>query len=339
MIDLIEFPLAQGGALQNPLALIISSAKIKMADMKKLPYFLLVAIFSAEAADWPMPGILDDVVGESYAVPVAQGETLLDIAIAHDIGQEAILHANQDVDRWLPQVGEDVVIPAAHILPRAPREGIVLNLPEMRIYYYTKDRVYSYPTGIGRYDWKTPLGSTKVVSKQKDPSWTPTESSHAEARAEGRELPAVVPPGPDNPLGAYALRLALPSYLIHGTHKPMGVGMRVSHGCVRLLPDDIEQLFGLVPVGAKVEIVNQPVKVGWHGDVLYLEVHPPLAEHAEANEDLMRYALEVIYQELEKRPAKLIGHRVKDAIENKTGMPTAISGNLWEFGDAGQLMQ
>lgn len=267
-----------------------------------------------------------DLIGATYHVTVRESETLLDIARAHDIGQEELLLANPGVDRWLPKPGARVLIPAQHILPAAERKGLILNLPEMRIYYFTADdEVVTYPVSVGRMDWKTPLGRARIIRKQKKPAWHPPESVKQEAVASGETVPDVVPPGPDNPLGDYALRLNLPGYLIHGTNKPYGVGMRVTHGCVRLLPEDIEELFQLVKTNTQVQIVNQPVKVGWQDDVLHIEVHPPMEEHYEAKADLLRYALEVIYQELEERPAVLIGSRVKQAIEQQSGVPVAIS--------------
>jgi L,D-transpeptidase ErfK/SrfK len=186
--------------------------------------------------------------------------------------------------------------------------------------------VTTYPVSVGRMDWKTPLGASKIVRKQKDPAWHPPKSVIEEALAKGEEPPPkVVPPGPDNPLGQYALRLNLPGYLIHGTNKPWGVGMRVTHGCVRLLPEHIEQLFAQVKVGTQVHLVNQPVKLGWQGDRLFIEVHPPLEEDETAQQDLLRYALEKVYQVLEKEPAKLEGGKLRQALDQATGVPVAIA--------------
>lgn len=257
-------------------------------------------------------------------------ETLLDIARLHDIGQEEILLANPTVDRWLPGANTPVLIPSRFILPDAPRNGLTLNLPEMRIYHFRplqngKKEVTSYPVSIGRMDWKTPLGTTRIIRKQKNPAWHPPDSVRQEAADAGEEVPDMVPPGPENPLGAFALRLNLPGYLLHGTNKPYGVGMRVTHGCVRLLPEDIEDLFGRVEVGTEVHLVNQPVKLGWEQGTLYLEVHPPMEEDSAAQVDLLQYALELIYQELELRPATLLGREIRRAVTEKSGIPVAIS--------------
>jgi L,D-transpeptidase ErfK/SrfK len=288
------------------------------------------SLSAAATYDLPLPG--GDLVGEVYGVTVAPGQTLLDVARLHGIGQEAMVHANPGVDRWLPAPGTEVTVPAAHLLPDAPREGLVLNLPEMRLYRYPPPQpdgtrtVVTYPVSVGRMDWRTPLGRTEVVGKRKDPAWHPPQSVRQEAIARGDPPPpARVPPGPDNPLGEYALRLGLPGYLIHGTNKPWGVGMRVTHGCVRLLPEHIAELFAQVPVGTPVYLVDQPVKVGWHGTTLYLEVHPPLEEDTRTGGDLLRYALEHVYAELEARPAKLDGSAVRRAVTEMRGTPVPIS--------------
>ena len=286
---------------------------------------------TAAADRYTLPSAGNDLVGELQLTEVRRNETLLDIARSYDIGQEAIRLANPEVDRWLPREGELVVIPSHYILPDAPRRGLVLNLPEMRIYHFpaqgTAPRavVDTYPVSIGRMDWKTPLGETRISRKQRDPSWHPPESVRAEAAAEGRSVPKVVPPGPENPLGQYALALGLPGYLIHGTNKPYGVGMRVTHGCVRLLPEDIEELFDAVPLGTAVQILNQPVKTGWQDDVLYVEIHRPLDEDDRPQRDLLRFTLERVYAELEKRPAVLDGRALRQAVAEMRGVPVAVS--------------
>ncbi|MGB5247572.1 MAG: L,D-transpeptidase family protein, partial [Woeseia sp.] len=170
-----------------------------------------------------------------------------------------------------------------YVLPAGPRTGVVLNLAEYRMYYYPKPKpgeraiVMTFPISIGRMDWETPLGLTRVVAKARNPAWYPPESVRAEHEADGRPLPRIVPPGPDNPLGNFAMRLSLPGYLIHGTNRPAGVGMRVTHGCIRMFPEDIEYLFEQLSVETPVRIINEPLKVGWDGEVLVLEVHRTLS--------------------------------------------------------------
>lgn len=225
-----------------------------------------------------------DVVGELQVIRARYEDTFIDIARAYDLGFDELVQANPAVDPWLPGAGTAVVLPTQFVLPDGPREGLVLNVGTKRIFYFPKastgtpPRVITHPVGIGREGWATPIGTTKVVSKVKDPVWTVPASIRKEHAEAGDPLPARVPAGPDNPLGAYALRLGFPSYLIHGTNKPSGIGMRVSHGCVQLFPEDIESLFRQVPVGTPVRIVNQPQLLGWRDGNLYLEAHPALED-------------------------------------------------------------
>ncbi|MCC6135093.1 MAG: L,D-transpeptidase family protein [Candidatus Contendobacter sp.] len=239
---------------------------------------------AAQAAVYPLPPPDTDVIGQVKVMYAAKDDTLVDIARRHGLGYDEIVHANPGLDRWAPGEGTPIVLPTRYILPNTPREGIILNIAEMRIYYYPKASVndertvVTYPVSIGRMDWKTPMGLTKVVAKDVDPAWRPPASIKAEHAAEGDILPDVIPGGPDNPLGRYAMRLGVPGYLIHSTNKPYGIGMRVTHGCVRMYPEDIERLFGMVPVGTPVRLVDQPVKVGRLNGALLLEAHEPLEE-------------------------------------------------------------
>ena len=213
-------------------------------------------------------------------------DTLSDLARRYDLGYEEIVAANPGMDPWLPGEGAQVVLPTQFVLPDAPREGLVLNLAAMRLFYYPESgadeppSVITHPIGIGREGWRTPQGTSRITEKIVQPTWTVPASVRREHANKGDPLPPVVPPGPDNPLGAFAMRLSLPSYLIHGTNQPWGVGLRVSHGCVRLYPEDIARLFPEVPEGTRVNIVNQPYVAGWRNGQLYLEAHQPLAEEA-----------------------------------------------------------
>ncbi len=294
-----------------------------------LPLLLFAGL--ASAASFPMPGQEHDLVGAVRVIYARPQDTLIDIARREDVGQEAILLANPEVDRWLPGAGTPVVLPLRFILPPTPYTGVVLNLPEMRVYYYPRPakgeeaRVYTYPVSIGRMDWATPLGKTRIISRERDPSWRPPKSIREEHAAQGDPLPAVVPPGPDNPLGQYALRLGIPGYLMHGTNKEFGVGMRVSHGCIRLLPEDIEQLFGQVAVGTPVLIINQPVKAGWFDGELYLEVHPALEEDAGTAAQLRAQAEAAIDAALFGRLARVDDQAVEKALAAPSGMPVVIS--------------
>lgn len=213
----------------------------------------------------------EDVIGTiGWHVAFAE-DTLLDIAVENNLGYVEIVAANPGIDPWLPPEGTLVVLPRMHVLPQTERRGIVINLAEMRLYWFPPGRApVTMPIGIGAKGWNSPTGKTTVARKRVNPSWTPPAS----IRAEVPELPAVVPPGPDNPLGSYALDLAWTSIVIHGTNRPYGIGRRVSHGCFRLFDWDAERLYREVPVGTPVTVVDQPVKTGWQADALYLEIHP-----------------------------------------------------------------
>jgi L,D-transpeptidase ErfK/SrfK len=226
-----------------------------------------------------------DLVGELLTVHARYEDTLIDIARAHGLGYHAIRNANPGVDPWVPGEGTPVALPRRHVLPRTRRSGIVINLPEMRLYDFTPGdgQLMTYAVSIGRMDWSTPVGTLSVIEKTEQPAWHPPASVRESYAARGQSLPARVPPGPDNPLGDFAMRLSRPSYLIHGTNWPEGIGMRATHGCIRLGPADIEHLFSRIPVGTHVHIVNEPVKAGWSGDTLYLEAHPVLEELQEPN--------------------------------------------------------
>lgn len=268
--------------------------------------FLCVWSGFVSAVTYPLPSVGDDIVGEEQMVLARHEDTLVDIARANGLGFEEIVIANAAVDTWLPREGTPVLLPQRFLLPEGPREGIVINVAEMRLYYFPKKKkdevatVETYPISIGRSDWSTPLVTTRVTRKTKDPVWYPPASLKAERIREGDPpLDDVYEAGPDNPLGQYALYMGIPSYLIHGTNKVYGIGMQVTHGCMRLYPEDIERLYHTVPVGTSVRIINQPFKVGWHEGVLYVEVHPWLEGTSpdKVNDrtllpDLIRHALE-----------------------------------------------
>jgi L,D-transpeptidase ErfK/SrfK len=311
--------------------------------MHKVISFLLTMAISghAQAGSFILPPADVDIVGLVTSVTAGRDNTLLDIAREYDIGQNEILHANPDVDRWLPADNSAVTLPNRFILPGTKRTGLVINLPEMRLYYYPKPKageppvVITHPVSVGRMDWETPLGITKIISKKKDPSWRPPQSLKDEAIAEGEDpLPDIVEAGPDNPLGRYAMRLGIPGYLIHSTNKPYGVGMRVTHGCLRMYPEDIESLFEVIPVNTPVQLINQPIKLGWLAGSLFLELHPPLEEDQEQYQDYMQSVLNAISDFLadENNTADvaavdvgLSGSALRQAVEEKSGMPVLIS--------------
>jgi L,D-transpeptidase ErfK/SrfK len=277
-----------------------------------------------------------DIVGVVQKTIATKDDTLTDIARRFNLGYEEIVRANPGVDPWLP--GErEIVIPSQFILPHAPREGIVINAAAMRLFYYPKVKkgeqqvVHTYPIGIGKVGWKTPEGATKVVRRTKDPVWRPTASILAEHKKNDDPLPAVVPAGPDNPLGRHALYLAWPTYMIHGTNKPAGVGLRSSHGCIRLYPEDIAQLFELAPVGTAVRVVNQPFVFGWHDGALHIQAFDILEDDPrnwkKAQAKLLNKAMaERIQKELAARKEKIDWEAVSKLGHEPRGVPVSVSG-------------
>lgn len=267
------------------------------------------------------------IVGGLAVISAHDGDTLPDIARHFGLGYTDITIANPNIRPWTPKAGVLTQLPLRFILPDAPRKGIVLNLANMRMFYYPPkqpDAVFTYPIGIGREGWNTPLGQTTIVAKTVNPAWTVPESIRREHAAKGDPLPAVVRPGPDNPLGKYALRLGFTSYLIHGTNKPYGVGMQVSHGCVRLYPEDIEVLFKKTSVGTPVRIVHQPYMTAWDGDMLYLEAHEPVQKWANQKERQQKSLLKQLRQSAAEKGATVDWEKVDRILQRADGIPTPI---------------
>lgn len=217
----------------------------------------------------------DSVVGTPLYFTARAKDTLLDIARQNNLGFDDMRQANPKVDTWVPGEGTQVLVPAFYVLPNVPRQGIVVNRAEKRLYYYppnSPNEVRVYAVTVGKDAMATPLGNFDVIEKRKDPTWTPGPQVRANHAAKGHILPPTVPPGPDNPLGRYAMRLSNPDYLIHGTNQPWGMGLEVSGGCIRMYPESIEELYGMADLKTPVAIIDQPYKYGWLGDELYLEV-------------------------------------------------------------------
>jgi len=269
-------------------------------------------------------------VGNLDTVAVKDGVNLLDLARQSDDGYVNFIAANPGVDPWNPGAGgKPIVIPNQIILPDAPRTGIVVNLAERRVYYFPPNgkSVEIYPAGVGVEAAATPLGVTRVVRKENGPAWIPPPS----IRAERPDLPLAIYPGPDDPLGDYALRLGWDNYLIHGTNKPDSVGRNVSHGCLHLYPEDIERLFREVPVGTQVRVISQPVKVGWIDGRLYVEIHPDKDQADEI--DISQPMTPAIPDDLTQRVAAAAGDRIDavdwDAVRQAglaaSGVPTPVT--------------
>ncbi len=294
--------------------------------------FALAAALPVAADEFPVPADGNDAIGETLTAETEVRDTLLDLARRYGLGYEEITNANPGVDPWLPGAGTVVVVPKQRLLPRAPRSGIVINLPEHRLYWFPPTPagqppvVWTFPVSIGKMDWHTPLGKTSIVSKVKNPTWTPPKSVREEHAKRGDILPPVVPAGPDNPLGLYAMRLGIPggAYLIHGTNRPAGVGMQVTHGCMRLYPEDIEALFNMVPVNTPVMIVNQPYKWGWHDGELLIEVHPPLQEDTVAPPSLTDLT-RLIVEATRASPIAVDWIGAERAWREARGVPTPVS--------------
>jgi L,D-transpeptidase ErfK/SrfK len=289
----------------------------------------------ANATTYQMPGNPGDTVLELFpngdsATHIDQDETLLDVALRFTLGQTEIVKLNPKLDRWLIKKGQTVRLPNRRILPNTPHNGITLNISEFRMYFYppgNTGEVFSFAHGIGRQDWKTPLGKTSVIRKIKDPAWHPPESIRREHAANGDPLPAVVPPGPHNPLGSRALYLNLPGeYRIHGTDidKVYGIGMQITHGCVRMYPDDIEALYDMVPVGTPVYLVKQPIKVGWLDNVLYIEAHPDLEGEEMGQERRYAEALSLIQKAIGESEPEFDQKALNQALKDLDGEPVAI---------------
>ncbi len=238
------------------------------------------------------------VVGEPQIVFAGPEDTFSDLARSYGLGYDDLIAANPGVDPWLPGEGTPVLLPTQYVLPDAPRRGVILNIATKRLFYFPMpaggelQQVLTYPIGIGRVGWETPLGDTTVIAKAKNPAWWVPASVRREHAELGDPLPSVVPAGPDNPLGTRVLKLDMPGYLIHGTNQPYGVGMRVSHGCVRLYPENIEFLYTLVDVGEVVTIMNEPYQIGRKDGVTYFEAHTPLEDDVVLPEDRLRILLE-----------------------------------------------
>lgn len=278
----------------------------------------------------------DDVVGVLQVTRVQGEDTFSDIARRFNLGYEEMVRANPGVDPWLPGEDREIVLPTQFVLPDAPREGLVINLAQLRVFYFPKVKegeprtVITHPIGVGKVGWSTPEGTTKVTSKAKNPTWFPPASVRKEHREAGDPLPSKVPPGPDNPLGAHMMTLGWPSYLVHGTNKPYGVGMRSSHGCIRFYPEDIEQLYGDIPVGTKVTVVNQPFVFGWHRGDLYAQAFPVMEDdkrdHPKGADALLNAAIsDEMWQTVKQHNAAVDLELVNSLVANPRGVAMPIS--------------
>ncbi|MGR8948073.1 MAG: L,D-transpeptidase family protein [Gammaproteobacteria bacterium] len=272
-----------------------------------------------------------EVLGGLQVIEAHRENTFSAIAREYGLGYDELKIANPGIDPWLPGDGTRIYLPTMMIIPDVERAGVVVNLPSLRLLHFQTSSVTeslvsieNYAIGIGREGWATPTGNFHITEKVRDPNWYPPASVKKEHAKMGDPLPDVVPPGPDNPLGRFKMRLSNPEYLIHGTNKPSGVGMRVSHGCIRLYPENIAELFENAPKNTKVQIVNQPVLAGWRNRQLFLEVHPQLVED---KRDIHQLAEQEIAKALQKSPAGVsVNQKLIDVIiAEKRGLPFPIT--------------
>ncbi|QFI55812.1 L,D-transpeptidase family protein [Aeromonas simiae] len=305
-----------------------------MNTLRSLATGLLCALaltsMPATAVEYAMPAAGSRVIGKNieYVVP-DDGRSLEQIAAEFQLGLTNLIEANPGVDPFLPKAGSTLIIPHQLILPDTVHQGIVINVAEMRLYYFPKGKkvVHVLPIGIGQLGADTPENwVTSVQRKRANPTWTPTENIRRRYAAQGKTLPAVWPAGPDNPMGLFALYIGK-LYAIHGTNASFGIGLRVSSGCVRLRNEDIEYLFDQVPVGTRVEFVNRPVKFSVEPDgARYIEVHQPLSRtEAEFNSNA------VVPLPMTQALTRFIANGendsqlVKQALEQRTGLPTRLN--------------
>ncbi|MEW6290446.1 MAG: L,D-transpeptidase family protein [Thermodesulfobacteriota bacterium] len=255
---------------------------------------------------------------------MTEEDTFLDIARDFDLGYNQIIAANPDIDPWVPAKGSHVLVPLAFVLPQVRiSPGIVVNLAEMRLYYFFSNGGHDYfltaPIGIGTEGFLTKLGTYKVKSKTANPTWVVPES----IKKEEPDLPAEVPPGPDNPLGDYAFRLSQMEYAIHGTNKPWGIGRRVSHGCIRLYPEDVAELYSMVPVGTIVQVIYEPIKIGWGDGKCWIQVFDDFDNRI--GNPLSKVVGEISFYVTALGPLDIDLKALFRALKDKTGVPTAVA--------------
>lgn len=313
----------------------LSPTSLRMACIGELMLVLALctAATPSRAAVYELSdGDATQVIGEDLHIKTRYEDTLYALARQYGVGSEEITRANPRVDPWLPGAGTAITIPGRRILPPGPRQGIVVNIAEHRLYYYPKRKVHgkrvvvTYPISIGKMDWKTPLGETRIIEKVKDPNWYPPASIRKEHLANGEPLPRVVRPGPQNPLGEFKMRLAVSpgDYLIHGTNNPLAVGMPVTHGCIRMYPEDIAALFPKVPLGTKVYLMNEPVKVAYVEGQMFLEVHPPVDAQGQTIKPELAEFEQLLDRALGRTTAAIDWDYAIDSLKLANGIPVTV---------------
>lgn len=301
---------------------------MKVAKFISTCVVALSCALSSYAQVFTLSDPAQSIVGEMKTVKIEPGDTLESIARRHHVGYYDLLSANPSLDERIALLPwHDIVIPQLHILPDVERTGLVINLPEMKLYYFiSSSEVMVLPIGIGREGWMTPTGDTFITMKIPHPNWTPTKRVRRVAKEEGVELPAVVPPGPDNPLGDYVFLLGWKSYLIHGTNRPDGVGKRSSAGCFRLYPEDIKQLYDLVKAGTPVKVINSPVKIGWKGQDFYMQAFPNLNDYSHRLDQLG--LVDQIHDEEQRYDLPISWTKIKQILDDSSGLPVLLGHSM-----------
>ena len=302
---------------------------IKFNDF--ISFSLGISLCSAGfAASYTLPPANESIIGNVQYVAANSGDNVVNIAQRFNLGFNALLSANPELDMARSFAsGTQIVIPTEHILP-SPRQGIVVNLPEMRMYYYPKgtNTVLTYPIGIGKIGRTIPITNTAIIRKAKDPVWVPPPSIREFNLEQGIVLPKVMPPGPDNPLGQYAIYMRLPTYLIHSTIFPESVGKRASFGCIRMYESDIEDFFPSIVQGIPVAIINQPVKLGWEQRSLMIEAHEPLEEHAQGPGSTLSSMVQMVASKINHQPTLVDWQMINYLSTHRDGIPHEVGVQL-----------
>ncbi|WP_303290011.1 L,D-transpeptidase family protein [Marinobacter sp. SS5-14b] len=312
---------------------------------------LVLAVPTLQASDQPAPGqaagaesetkpdrsprvptfpVKGDLAGELQVFTTSYEDTFAGIGNEQAMGYLELVKANPGIDPWLPGEGTMITLPRMYIMPDTPREGIVINLAEYRLYYFAEDGVQVYPVGVGTEENPSPLTNAKVTMPLESPAWYPPASIRAEYEASGDYLPKMIPPGPGNPLGTHALMLSEKGYLIHGTNKQFGVGMAVSHGCFRMYNEDISRFVYQVEKGTPVQVIREPVKIGVSGGEIWLEVHRPREDYtAKDREQLWREVMEKVEAFQQRHPEIQVKRQsIEVAVDQADGIPTMIGEKL-----------
>lgn len=294
--------------------------------VKILCVALLFSVKMAAAETFQLPKKGNDIVGQVQTAVVQRGDNFASIASRYNVTYTGLMESNPNVNPSNPGIGTVLIVPSAYVLPDEPRKGIIINLAELRLYYYPahENVVMTYPVGIGVENWVMPTGAMKIVEKKKDPTWYVPKSVHAELAAKGFNLPNMIPPGPDNPLGGYMLRLSDRTFLIHGVVDPTTVGRRSSSGCIRMYPANIVELFNTVPVGTPVRVINEPYKVGWEDGQLYLEAHLPLQEQQVTDGSDNTPLVQAINEVIKSQAATIDWDKAFSLGQQSMGLPEAI---------------